>query len=611
MAKTKGLWQDPRSGIYYLRRKIPEALRPSFACGDFYKVSLGTGDLRDAEKRFAVANGEYERKLATFREALTRGGEGRLTPEQASALVTRHLTSRSPAGFASGGTQVAFILFELDKAVADLAGAHLPTAQSMSAEDWAAYRRRMAGSDTDDELSDEALARIQADHDARHAPPGEAWFAFQKRVPRRRWRPLLTEPVAALKRQLGLTEGDVPGIDEPLADALAEALRSPEMRQQLPQAPSVRRRNQTTRARPDMKLAALAGRWQAARSPTPKAIAAAAKAIEYFISYIGDVGIGEITADDCFEYRDALEVMPASMPRAQRRLPFADLVTLYESRTDVVRVKPASVKKYLGAIQALLGFAFQERFIPANVAAGIKVEGHSKKSNRRPFTRAELTSLFADPLFTRAWSLSESRSSVSDTTLRWLFFLGLCTGGRIEELGQILVPDVQQADGVWYIDVTTYISEDVAEADPELAKRTKTDSSTRVIPLHPKLIELGFVNHVLALYQAGFVKLFGDLRPDSLQVQTKEASRRANRVIDKAVSRDRRIVFHSFRHTFKDLCRDAEIPKDVHDQMMGHAPADVGGGYGLGRAVASLAAHMKTIDLDFIDWSAILAASKV
>lgn len=64
--------------------------------------------------------------------------------------------------------------------------------------------------------------------------------------------------------------------------------------------------------------------------------------------------------------------MPASMPRAERRLPFSELVSRYEGRADVKRVTPASVKKYLGSIQALLGFAFQERFLPANVAAGIK-----------------------------------------------------------------------------------------------------------------------------------------------------------------------------------------------------------------------------------------------
>ena len=106
------------------------------------------------------------------------------------------------------------------------------------------------------------------------------------------------------------------------------------------------------------------------------------------------------------------------MPRPLRALPFAELVGRYRSCADMERVKPASVKKYLGAIQALLGFAFQERFIPANVAASIKVEGYSKKGDRRPFARNELAWLFAAPLFTKPWSADISRSAVSDTTMR-------------------------------------------------------------------------------------------------------------------------------------------------------------------------------------------------
>lgn len=330
--------------------------------------------------------------------------------------------------------------------------------------------------------------------------------------------------------------------------------------------------------------------------------------MQYFADYIGDIGIGEITGTDCFEYRDALAVMPASMPRAQRALPFTELVARYEGRNDVLRVAPASVKKYLGAVQALLGLVFQEQFIPANVAAGIKVEGYSKKSDRRPFAKDELTRLFASPLFTISWSTGKVRRTVSDATLRWLFILGLCTGGRIEELGQILLSDVKQECGVWYIDVSDHIPAQDAESDQTLSKRTKTDSSVRVIPIHPRLIALGFIDHVAALRAAKQVKLFADLRPDDLLVQTKEASRLAARVIDRYVSTDPRLVFHSFRHTFKDLCRDANIQKDVHDQLTGHAPADAGGGYGLGRAIANLNAHMRTIDLSFIDWPTIEAA---
>jgi hypothetical protein len=164
-----------------------------------------------------------------------------LSADDAKALVERYLTERSNSRFASGGTQATFILLELDREVDDLAGHRTPTYQEMSAEEWRDYRKRLTGSCDDDEFGGESLARIEADHAARHRPPGEAWFAFHARVPRRRWRPLLTGPIAALKRKLAMTEKEVPGIDEQLADALAAALLSPEIRNQLPQAPSPRR----------------------------------------------------------------------------------------------------------------------------------------------------------------------------------------------------------------------------------------------------------------------------------------------------------------------------------------------------------------------------------
>ncbi len=602
MTKIKGLWQDNRTGIFYLRRKVPEPLRPMFNCGELYKVTLGTSDVREAQKKLAIANGEFEKKLETFREALKSQGAGALSKDEAQALVERHLTRRSASGFASGGLDVAFLLRELDAAVADLAGERLPTAQSMSQENWIAYRRRVAGSDTDDELSPDTLARLEAELAISHKPTGQAWLDYQQRTPRRRWRALLSEPIAALKREIGLPAGDVPGIDEPLADAMAAALGSSSVREQLPQAESLRRRSDLSRARPHLKLGELIELWKRKRKPGMKAQVAAAKAVSDFTNYIGDIGIGEITADDCFEFRDAVSAMPASMPRAHRNLTFLDQYTIYSRREDMQRVMPASVKKYLGAIQALLGFAFQERFISANVSAGIKVDGYTKRSDRRSFTPDELKRLFADRLFTQPWSTTHSKSSVSDATLRWLFLLALFSGGRIEELGQILLADIRQEGKVWYIDIDVYVDPGTAEV-----KRVKTEASIRLLPLHSRLLALGFIEHVEALRAAGQTKLFADLKPDSLDVQTKGASRRAGRLID-TVSTDPRLVFHSFRHTFKDLCRDVDIPQDVHDQLSGHAPANEGGRYGFGRAVARLSQHLEKLELKMIDWSAIEAA---
>ena len=43
---------------------------------------------------------------------------------------------------------------------------------------------------------------------------------------------------------------------------------------------------------------------------------------------------------------------------------------------------------------------------------------------------------------------------------------------------------------------------------------------------------------------------------------------------------DRRKVFHSFRHGFKQACRAAGIGEEVHDALTGHAGGGVGRSYG-------------------------------
>lgn len=43
---------------------------------------------------------------------------------------------------------------------------------------------------------------------------------------------------------------------------------------------------------------------------------------------------------------------------------------------------------------------------------------------------------------------------------------------------------------------------------------------------------------------------------------------------------DSRKVFHSFRHGFKDACRDSDIPKELNDRLTGHGGGGVGDSYG-------------------------------
>jgi integrase len=76
------------------------------------------------------------------------------------------------------------------------------------------------------------------------------------------------------------------------------------------------------------------------------------------------------------------------------------------------------------------------------------------------------------------------------------------------------------------------------------------------------------------------------------------------------VAKDRRLVFHSFRHGFKDRATEAKIDSRVTDQICGHAPTTVGGGYGTGVRLPALRKALHRVDWRFLDWDRLAAGMK-
>ena len=60
------------------------------------------------------------------------------------------------------------------------------------------------------------------------------------------------------------------------------------------------------------------------------------------------------------------------------------------------------------------------------------------------------------------------------------------------------------------------------------------------------------------------------------------------------------VTFHSFRHTFKDLCRNALIPRELHHALTGHASPgqveNVGDSYGEGYSITVKAKELAKVD---------------
>jgi hypothetical protein len=67
--------------------------------------------------------------------------------------------------------------------------------------------------------------------------------------------------------------------------------------------------------------------------------------------------------------------------------------------------------------------------------------------------------------------------------------------------------------------------------------------------------------------------VFPDLGFDKYDRQSSRFSKKWNEELHRTLNSPKgrsSLAFHSFRHTFKHICRECRIPEDVHDALSGH-----------------------------------------
>lgn len=309
-------------------------------------------------------------------------------------------------------------------------------------------------------------------------------------------------------------------------------------------------------------------RWAAERGVVPKGKDTHRSVAEWFIARAGRKSVELYTRQDVLAFKDRL---------------------LAEGQT----VSNTNMK--LSRLRTLLGWAYQNDLAPANVADGISVkQADSGKNKRLPFSLTDLQTLFSGAVYTRG----DRPNAGYGEAAYWLPLLALYTGARLEELAQLRVSDVRlerypDQDGLmgsgWFLHITEATDEDGQE------NRLKNAISERMVPVHPEIQRLGFIAYVQGLTdQRG--RVFPLLKPNGYGRRSALwASRWFQNYLRKTCGiTEKRKVFHSFRHTFKDYARRSGLAGDVQRQLMGHAGKDVADGYGSGYDLHSLAVAMAT-----------------
>jgi hypothetical protein len=150
----------------------------------------------------------------------------------------------------------------------------------------------------------------------------------------------------------------------------------------------------------------------------------------------------------------------------------------------------SSIKQLIEWARALHEGAFEGVYINEIRYSGTRTK---KEDSQRSFKDDELLRVFT------CEKMQEYCNSGADVHKFWLPVIGLYSGARVNEICQLNpFTDIGQGEGdAWYF----HITEDT-EADKDVRKSTKTEAAKRIIPIHSKLVELGFLDYLEAVKKA-------------------------------------------------------------------------------------------------------------
>ncbi len=287
-------------------------------------------------------------------------------------------------------------------------------------------------------------------------------------------------------------------------------------------------------------------------------------------------------------------------------VPLKQLATLEK----VKRIESATAVKNLTAVKTLFKWAENEGWLgnKESPAEKVSIKGTKKQQGdkRLPFSVEQLRAIIASPLYYGCQSEGR-RSNPGNTIIRddyyWIPLVGLFTGMRLGEIVQLDVADIRQLDGLWYIDVNR------GEND-ETDKSLKNWSSARKVPVHPMLINMGWLHYIdTARIANPKGRIFASIQKGSNGSYSHNFSKWFSRYLVITKVKTKQIAFHSFRHSMTDAMREADIPDSVYKAILGHKDDTTTAGYGKGYSIKALGGHMAKVSYD-IDLSHLIPKTK-
>ncbi len=328
----------------------------------------------------------------------------------------------------------------------------------------------------------------------------------------------------------------------------------------------------TTRSKPD-RLGKYMRGWELEEKRKERAAA-----LEILVDILGDIPLSSINRKTMEKAWSDLRMLPPNWSKspnfrgksigeivkmqseaydkyiAERdKLKSADERATLEQSKFVRFLAYKTLEWYEAAWSGLMKYAADNEYtIARNYAEGLKKGLEKNSVPKLPFTQEQLRAIFEGPNF-------QNRTS-DDPAKYWIPIMLLYMGARLNEACQLLVDDVIDFDGIPCIRI---------DEDEATRKRLKNKASKRIVPIHSKLLSLGFLDYVEQRRKRCDVKLFPSLDTGSAK-HNKYFGNWINRYFDLVGVVGKGLDSHSFRHTAVLAFKVAEIPQTHAAAICGH-----------------------------------------
>lgn len=271
------------------------------------------------------------------------------------------------------------------------------------------------------------------------------------------------------------------------------------------------------------------------------------------------------------------------------KVPSVPMAEVAESQADDFKswllgrgVAPKTAKDHLGCIKALFALAKKRKAIPEDPFDGVSIKA-PKSTVRESWSMADLKKLFSAPLFTE-YAIPRPRTGKDATkagldAAYWVPLLCLYTGARVSEVCQLRTVDVLAVESEEDHEATVTVI-DITEGEADAAagtkaRRTKTNTSVRRVPVHPDLVALGFLDYVKAIKDAGAGQLFPAVTSREGDPAGKYFSTWFGG-LKRGLGFGKWDDLHNMRHTLRTRLAITGLQESAIDTLAGHADGNRG-----------------------------------